>query len=140
MMMWMWTSLLSSLAFAQPLLNEVGEDGVPEMLRAGPEFPEITADAAFDPFAPLQVVGGTVTEIQFEGQDYIDEFVLRSAMRLSEGDEMDPAKIRQSIEANSCDRVLCRYPSRRVSTVHVGTAEWCSCLGDGQRKACHSIC
>ena len=34
-----------------------------------------------------------------KGQDYIDEFVLRSAMRLSEGDEMDPAKIRQSIEA-----------------------------------------
>ena len=99
MMMWMWTSLLSSLAFAQPLLNEVGEDGVPEMLRAGPELPEITTDAAFDPFAPLQVVGGTVTEIQFEGQDYIDEFVLRSAMRLSEGDEMDSAKIRQSIEA-----------------------------------------
>ena len=25
-------------------------------------------------YAPLQVVGGIVTEIQFEGQDYIDEF------------------------------------------------------------------
>ena len=95
----LWTALLASLALAQPMLNEVGDDGVPEMLRAGPELPEITESADFDPYAPIQVVGGIVTEIQFEGQDYIDEFVLRSAMRLSAGEEMDPVKIRQSIEA-----------------------------------------
>ena len=77
----------------------VGGDGVPELLREGQELPDITSSDEFDPYAPLQVVGGIVTEIQFEGQDYIDEFVLRSAMRLSAGDEMDPVKIRQSIEA-----------------------------------------
>ena len=55
--------LLTSLAFAQPLLNEVGDDGVPEMLRAGPDLPEITVEADFDPYAPLQVVGGEVHQI-----------------------------------------------------------------------------
>ncbi len=99
MMIWIWRSLLGSLAMAQPLIGEVGEDGIPEALRAGPELPEITADAEFDPYAPLQVIGGVVTEIQFVGHNHIDEFVLRSAMRVSVGDEASPSRLRQSIEA-----------------------------------------
>ena len=99
MMLWILTGMLGSFALAQPLIGEVGEDGIPEALRAGPELPEITESADFDPYAPLQVVGGVVTEIQFEGQDHIDEFVLRSAMRLEIGDDANPLKVRQSIEA-----------------------------------------
>ena len=69
MMLWIWTGMLGSLALAQPLIGEVGEDGIPEALRAGPDLPEITEASDFDPYAPLQVVGGVVTEVQFEGQD-----------------------------------------------------------------------
>ena len=91
--------LHTSVALAQPLLGEVGEDGIPEALRAVPDLPEITESSDFDPYAPLQVVGGVVTAIEFEGLDHIDEFVVRSSMLLSEGDVVDPLKIRKSIQS-----------------------------------------
>ena len=42
--------LHTSVALAQPLLGEVGEDGIPEALRAVPDLPEITESSEFDPY------------------------------------------------------------------------------------------
>ena len=99
MMMWMWTCLLTSLALAQPLLNEVGDDGVPEMLRAGPELPEITED--HKPLILMLLFKWWVVLTQrFSLKDKITLMSLCSVQRCdSTGDEMDPVKIRQSIEA-----------------------------------------
>ena len=98
LMVSMWSILLSSLVWAQGL-GGIGEDGVPESLRAVPDLPEITEESEFDPFGPLQVVGGVITEIQFQGLIHIDEFVLRSSLVLNEGDVVDPLEVRQSIQA-----------------------------------------
>lgn len=97
-MMGLWLWLQTSMALAQPLIGEVGDDGIPEALRAVPDLPEITASSEFDPYAPLQVVGGVITTIEFSGLDHIDEFVLRSSLLLSEGDVVDPLKVRKSIQ------------------------------------------
>ena len=97
MMFSLWSVLLGSVLWAQGL-GDVGQDGVPELLRAGPDLPEITEESDFDPFAPLQIVGGVVTEIQFEGLAHIDEFVVRSSLALKGGDEVDPIKVRESIQ------------------------------------------